>query len=584
MQEIRKLVAELKKFKPGKPLKKYICYAVFPKFKNIEPGARIDFDFPLTALVGPNGSGKSSLLHALWGMPYGYSTSKFWFSTDLDPIESNQEEPQRYFYGHWHEGLNNVVETRKARLGKKTDYWEPYRLSTQDGMKKMIQGEFEGKSKDRWNPVKRKVIYINFRALFGSFDRYFYFDDGINMERRKAMLSAAKRLKRLKDEKLKSFKLYNVERLFENRVLKTQEIDIVSKILGRPYEAAHLIRHSLYPKSRGKDLSVVFKRNSEYSEAFAGSGEIAAVSAVVEVLAAEEYSLILLDEPETSLHPGAQRELLKFLLEQIKIKKHQIVLSTHSQEFLNELPQNAIKVFEDNGHGKSRILQNSSPSTALNRLGLVPKNKKCIIVEDNLAKHIILHAAGGLDKGDFERLEVRVAQGGAGSILKHMGPAFMVSGVDVFIFLDGDQKKVEALRDPEQISPAEYSDLEDLMKNQIGVIPSYHIPGGSSGSQDEAKKSAALEYLAWLRKRLAYLPKNNPEEIIINAFNSDVTLHESQNNNYKNILKSMLMDGTDIEMNAQGIEVLARVKIAKIPSENSDMSVIRDQLRRWLND
>lgn len=147
MHEIRKLVAELKKFKPGRPLKKYICYAVFPKFKNIESGARIDFDFPLTALVGPNGSGKSSLLHALWGMPYRYSTSKFWFSTDLDPIESSEEEPQRYFYGHWHEELNGVVETRKARIGKKNDYWEPYRLSTQDGMKKWSRGNLRENQK-----------------------------------------------------------------------------------------------------------------------------------------------------------------------------------------------------------------------------------------------------------------------------------------------------------------------------------------------------------------------------------------------------------------------------------------------------
>ena len=128
------------------------------------------------------------------------------------------------------------------------------------------------------------------------------------MERRNAMLSAAKRLKKTKDKNLKSFLLYNTKRLFENKVLKTQEIDAVSKILGRPYKAAHLIRHSLYPKSRGRDLSVVFERNSEYSEAFAGSGEIAAVSAVVEVLAAEEYSLILLDEPETSLHPLRDRK------------------------------------------------------------------------------------------------------------------------------------------------------------------------------------------------------------------------------------------------------------------------------------
>lgn len=131
--EIVALVDTVKKFKPGKPLKHYITHAVFPKFKNIEPGTRIDFEFPLTALVGANGIGKSSLLHALWGMPYGHSTSKFWFSTDLDPIEDNKKDPQRYFYGYWHDGYGDVVETRKARIGKKRDYWEPYTTSVFQG-------------------------------------------------------------------------------------------------------------------------------------------------------------------------------------------------------------------------------------------------------------------------------------------------------------------------------------------------------------------------------------------------------------------------------------------------------------------
>jgi len=179
-EEIVALVETLKKFKPGKALKHYITFAQFPRFKSIEPGTRVNFEFPLTALVGANGSGKSSLLHALWGMPFGQSTSKFWFSTDLDPIEENQKDPQRYFYGHWHDDFGGVVETRKARLGKKrgNDYWEPYRSSTRDGMQPMPAGAFEGKAKDRWNPVRRKVVYINLKATFGSFDRYFYFDDG----------------------------------------------------------------------------------------------------------------------------------------------------------------------------------------------------------------------------------------------------------------------------------------------------------------------------------------------------------------------------------------------------------------------
>jgi hypothetical protein len=116
--EIASLVETLRKFKPGAPLKHYIAYATFPKFKNIEPGTRVDFEFPLTALVGANGIGKTSLLHALWGMPYGYSTSKFWFETDLDPIEGNRKDAQRYFYGHW---------SRRDAEGasRSGDYWEP---------------------------------------------------------------------------------------------------------------------------------------------------------------------------------------------------------------------------------------------------------------------------------------------------------------------------------------------------------------------------------------------------------------------------------------------------------------------------
>ena len=60
-EEIIALVDTLKNFAPGKPLKHYITHATFPRFKNIESGTRVDFEFPLTALVGANGIGKSSI-------------------------------------------------------------------------------------------------------------------------------------------------------------------------------------------------------------------------------------------------------------------------------------------------------------------------------------------------------------------------------------------------------------------------------------------------------------------------------------------------------------------------------------------
>lgn len=584
-EEIVALVDTLKKFKPGKPLKHYVTHAVFPKFKNIEPGTRVDFEFPLTALVGANGIGKSSLLHALWGMPFGHSTSKFWFSTDLDPIEDNKKDPQRYFYGHWHDGYGGVVETRKARIGRKRDYWEPYRWSGRDGMTPMPDGDFEGKAKDRWNPVRRKVVYINFRALFGSFDRYFYFDDDLGGgNRRDVMLRAARRLKIVKDDTKQSYTLGRRERIFENRMLTQDELAAVSEILGRSYDSAHLIRHSLYPGNRGKDLSVVFKRGSEYSEAFAGSGEIAAVSTVVDVLAADEYSLILLDEPETSLHPGAQRALLKFLLKQIKLKKHQIVISTHSSEFLSGLPHEAIKVFEDNGKLQSRVLPRSSPAAALNRLGKPPQNKRRVLVEDSLAEQLVIYAAKRLDAGDRETLEVKVAPGGAESILKYLGPAAMVSGDEVFVLLDGDKKRVDEFTDPNQIAPADHTKLDALVKHELGVEPLYHIPGGCNEvAHKEAKTTAHLDYLKWLRKHLDFFPRKLPEHIILEAFEPGQGHADAKTNEAKAAFKKLLADGVDIELNAEQIAALAAVKIAKISPENDDLISICERLKKWLH-
>jgi len=316
-EKISELISTLRKFEPGRPLKHYIKYIRFPKYKNLEPQTRVDFSFPVTALVGANGIGKSSILHALWGAPFGKSTSQFWFATALDSIAGTVKNPQRYIYGYWHEDYGDIVETRKARVGKKIDYWEPTRWSSGDEMTPVPPAPYPGKSKDRWNPVKRNVTYINMRAAIGSFDRFFYYDeDFAGSNKKEVMLRQAVRLKSIIAKGRQSYTMGRRERLFKNRPLSEQELSWISRILGRQYLSATMIKHSLYPGNRGQDLSVLFKRDMEYSEAFAGSGEIAAVKAVVDILAAPDYSLILLDEPETSLHPGGQRAFLHFILGQ----------------------------------------------------------------------------------------------------------------------------------------------------------------------------------------------------------------------------------------------------------------------------
>lgn len=82
-----KEINTIKRMKENGVFKKYIEYIVFPYYKNLVPGTRINLEFPITILVGKNGSGKSSTLHALYGAPHWKSCSDFWFSTEVDPIK-----------------------------------------------------------------------------------------------------------------------------------------------------------------------------------------------------------------------------------------------------------------------------------------------------------------------------------------------------------------------------------------------------------------------------------------------------------------------------------------------------------------
>ena len=47
----------IKQMKANDIFKKYIEHIRYPKFRNLEPNTRINFDFPLTFLVGKNGGG-----------------------------------------------------------------------------------------------------------------------------------------------------------------------------------------------------------------------------------------------------------------------------------------------------------------------------------------------------------------------------------------------------------------------------------------------------------------------------------------------------------------------------------------------
>ncbi|GGA19296.1 AAA family ATPase [Dyella nitratireducens] len=527
----------------------YITHIRFPRYKNMASGARIDFDFPITALVGANGSGKTSVLNALYGAPKRQSTGEYWFSTKVDPIEEGEGSPNRFIYGHYSAGFKKVVETRKARVRKfrngrdDPNYWEPTKESPGDGMvvPSLEPGKnIQGRSLDRWNPVTRKVLYINFRKELSAFDKYFYFGKNPAIEAARATAAAKKAGKVASGRRIltkmdqvrldagllarviasgnTSEKSHNRKIATENRLLAPDELKVVSFILGRDYIEARWIRHRLFKGDGG--ISIVFKTEyGRYSEAFAGSGEVAVASCVVQVLNEKKKgTLLLLDEPEVSLHPGAQERLLAFLAQTAKRKQMQIVFSTHSPHLISALPNDAIKTFHQLQDGAFSIISSTHPYAAFRRLGATHGGKVLVIVEDRLAKLVVQQALALIeDEATRQLFRVEFVSGGASSILNTRIPVFMESSEHIFVLLDGDQKKIDQIQDPDEIPEAQNNQLGQKISAQIGANPELNIDGGSGGGNHEQRIASQRKYLAWVRRCLNYIPTSCPEELVLLA-------------------------------------------------------------------
>ena len=109
-----------------------------------------------------------------------------------------------------------------------------------------------------------------------------------------------------------------------------------------------MLEHGLFHGHRGNTILFHSAQiGQKYSEAFAGSGESAAAMLIHQIENVVEGSLVLLDEPETSLHPRAQQRILEFLADRAAVKQLQVVIATHSYHLADGLPQSAIRVLRE---------------------------------------------------------------------------------------------------------------------------------------------------------------------------------------------------------------------------------------------
>ena len=231
---------------------------------------RVSFAFPIMAIVGENGSGKSSILQAA-ACTYQDSAEDgvTWFPTEFFPEtawDSLTEIRLGYGYRQGSEHLTHSIR-------KPTSRW----LGQPDR-------------------PQRRVSYIDLSRLQPVGTRVGY------------------------------------ARIAKNRHIEASSVPFsedqvkrLSQIMGREYENA---RKAYTDIDENREIPVLSKLDQSYSGFHQGSGE----STIAELLRAQlpQYGLVLIDEVESSLHPRAQRRLMRDLAVAARERECQIIVSTHS--------------------------------------------------------------------------------------------------------------------------------------------------------------------------------------------------------------------------------------------------------------
>lgn len=460
-------------------------------FRKFSMDSEINFLFPLTVIVGKNGSGKTTIMKAI-------------------KLLSGKEIPQAEFF----ETVIDDGGLKGANIS--------YTLDGEQFQYKRVRPNEWGK--EGTIPDKFNVTYIQTKTMVGAIDKSFLYDNiGKNTSRIQRVEYVIKQSRKIVQNPRS-----NSERK-QRHFISENAVNVINYILQEDIKTIEVIRHKYYSGTWG--TSIIFNDGKQYSEYNSGSGEFVIASMIDQIQKVPSGGLLLLDEPEVSLHPGAQKRLIHYIFEIIKRKKIQVIIATHSTSIVENLPKEAIKCFRRIENDIIVIEENVFYKNAFLELEAEIPEKKCVLVEDDMAKTIIqkILAAEGL--GDL--LHVELCPGGASNIKKHTIMTYSKTGINNrYIIFDGDQKK-ENVPDfsntPEGDKTITF--LKDIFKKVTGVGADKVDWGVDANKKagrydEEQQKHMLLLYLEFFRKNVFFLPKSIPEDIIYNENRLKIILGE----------------------------------------------------------
>ncbi|MFO1147574.1 MAG: AAA family ATPase [Alsobacter sp.] len=297
----------------------------------------LEFEYPVTALSGFNGSGKSTIGQLLL---CGYRklsstvTAKRFYVVNFFPVSLVDPTPftadASITYRYQTDKPDVLQELTVSRAAKE---WSGYKRQPE-----------------------RNAEYIGFTVYIPK------------VERRDISIYSASQM------------------ILSDKIELENAASRVSTILGSPYDEIYF--QGITASKKEGELGVARRLGATYSENNMGFGEGRVVYTVRLLENCPAQSLIVLEEPETSLHESAQYEFAKYLIDVCDRRGHQIIFSTHSSAMMSALPPEGRKLLVRNSDGVS-VYNRVSSSRIRTALSAGRSGHSVICVEDVFAQSLV---------------------------------------------------------------------------------------------------------------------------------------------------------------------------------------------------
>ncbi len=345
----------------------------------------VEINSPITAFCGLNGTGKSTLLHlaaaAFKDPKHTYYISSFFVVGKLDPAPFQDEANVEFQY--WSKGsrIQTLTISRSPRTA-------------------------------RWSGYKRRPEKT---TLFAGVGHYLP-----RIEQRDFVVRNAKHIE------------VTATRHVREQVIKWSQV-----ILGVSYDqiSENVVTYS----GRSGYILSSERAGVTYSESHMGFGEGRTLYLVRTLETLPEKSLVLIEEPETSLHPSAQHALARYLMDVSVRKGHQIILTTHSEYLLSALPAASRIFLLREASGNIKCLAGLSADEAVSLMTDGHKKSLTILVEDECARAVLREILRSVDQQFLKTVGIYV--GGDAKTLGRTVKILRETGLSVAAVRDGDMSE-----------------------------------------------------------------------------------------------------------------------------------------------